>query len=152
MSWRTLGSENPFQRERRASSSKTRTSKKEKKRQTLGEFLMAAPSKGKRRVRNGELCDSSCIEREGAAGEYPLQGPGCWSAGRDKVYQILVSKVYYLKKQQRRSVCVPWTEMNISPFSLSFFPLQIYTELFCSQAFYTVSPSKSLLNVVVVLS
>lgn len=84
--------------------------------------LMPIPNNGKRRVHNGELCNSSCIQRKGAAGEYPLQGPGCWSAGREKaagkVYQIPLSKVYYLEMQQRVGACVPWTVVNISLFSL----------------------------------
>lgn len=65
---------------------------------------MTVSNNGKRRV-HIELCNGSCIQHEGAAEEYPLQGLGCWSAGREKaegkVYHILISKAYYQKMQQR---------------------------------------------------
>lgn len=65
---------------------------------------MTVSNNGKRRV-HIELCNGSCIQHEGAAEEYPLQGLGCLSAGREKaegkVYHILISKAYYQKMQQR---------------------------------------------------
>lgn len=80
---------------------------------------MTISSNGKRWVHNSKLYNSSCIQHEGAGGEYPSQGMGCWSAWRDKamgkVFQISVSKEYYLETQQTVGACVSWIVMNISP-------------------------------------